>query len=242
VLEVPPWEKRDPQGQALMKAEALRHHLSGFTAQFAQWVATRAENGDLARDLASRFEQNTDGYRTKLSSHLGRQANTGRMIQNWAVLVSVFQLLHQFLVENDADDGFPLWQDSIVETIQTVQEERAGRIFLDLLGQLLAGGQCVIDDDLRHPREYAPGTVVIGYRDEGFVYLLPDIVLREINRTHPIPFTKTAIGTQLREDGLLFPGKDNLTVQRSVRGHVIRFWRIKSEILGCEGCDTCEVD
>ena len=55
-------------------------------------------------------------------------------------------------------------------------------------------------------------------------------------------FTKTAIGTQLREDGQLFPGKDNLTVQRSVRGHIIRFWRINSEILGCEGCETCEGD
>jgi hypothetical protein len=63
---------------------------------------------------------------------------------------------------------------------------------------------------------------VIGYRDEGFAYLLPDIALREINRTHPLKFSKLAIGNQLREDGLLLPGKDNLTVQRSVRGSVVR--------------------
>src|SRR5690606_6084561 len=32
VLEVPPWEKRDPDGQALLQAEGLRDNLSGFTA------------------------------------------------------------------------------------------------------------------------------------------------------------------------------------------------------------------
>ena len=40
----------------------------------------------------------------------------------------------------------------------------------------------------------------------------------------------------------LLPGKTNLTVQRSVRGSVIRLWRLKSEILGCEGCETCDDD
>jgi len=44
----------------------------------------------------------------------------------------------------------------------------------------------------------------------------------------------------VHEDGLLMPGKDNLTVQRSVRGHVIRVWRMKAESLGCEGCEPCE--
>ncbi|MBK8027005.1 MAG: hypothetical protein IPK19_37870 [Chloroflexi bacterium] len=75
---------------------------------------------------------------------------------------------------------------------------------------------------MRSPRDYAPGTTVIGYREGNTVFLMPDIVLREISRTHPLRFTKLAIGSQLREDGLLIPGKDNLTVQRSVRGHVIR--------------------
>jgi len=49
-----------------------------------------------------------------------------------------------------------------------------------------------------------------------------------------------ATGTQLKEDGLLRPRKTNLTVQRSVRGSVIQLWRLKSEILGCEDCETCE--
>ena len=40
VLEVPPWEKRDPVGQALIEAEEQRDKLTGFTAHFASWIAT----------------------------------------------------------------------------------------------------------------------------------------------------------------------------------------------------------
>ncbi|MBK8027014.1 MAG: hypothetical protein IPK19_37915 [Chloroflexi bacterium] len=158
------------------------------------------------------------------------------MVSNWAVLLSVFQLVREFLEECDAGDALPLWQDAMAATVQAVQQERAGQVFLDLLGQLLAGGQCVIDD-LRGPRDYAPGTTVIGYRDENAIYLLPDIALREISRTHPLRFTKLAIGSQLREDGLLIPGKDNLTVQRRVRSVPTRFWQLKADFLDCDDCD-----
>ncbi len=47
VLEIPPWEKRDPGGQALVQAERLREHLPGFTAHFASWVAKKLEQDDL---------------------------------------------------------------------------------------------------------------------------------------------------------------------------------------------------
>jgi hypothetical protein len=244
VLEVPPWEKRDPKGEMFTQADRLRRDLPAFTAAFVQWIAGRADAGTLAPDLAERYELNSAGYRDKLHVKLGRQANTGRMVNNWAVLVTVYQLVREFLAEHDADDALPHWQDSIVETVQAVQQERAGRVFLDLLGQLLAGGQCVIDDPSPSgiPHDHAPGTVIVGYRDNGFVYLLPDLALREINRTHPLRFTKQAIGAQLREDGVLLPGKDNLTVQKMVRGHVIRVWRMKADSVGCEPCESCEAD
>jgi hypothetical protein len=240
VLDVPPWEQRDPGGKVLAHAEGLRPYLPAFTMAFIAWLARKADAGTLKSSLARRYAQNVAGYRNVLQARLGRQANTGRMIETWAVLSTVFQLLFEFLVERDADDMLPLWQDAIVETVKAVQQERAGRVFLDLLGQLLAGGQCVIEDDLRQPQDHASGTIVIGYRDEGFVYLLPDIALREINRTHPLKFSKLAIGNQLREDDVLIPGKDNLTMQRSVRGSVVRLWRLKAESLGCEGCESCE--
>jgi len=33
---------------------------------------------------------------------------------------------------------------------------------------------------------------------------------------------------------------NNLTVQRRVRGNVVRLWRMKPESVGCEGCETCD--
>lgn len=101
--------------------------------------------------------------------------------------------------------------------------------FLDILGQLIAGGQAVIDDDMKNPREYPPGVTVVGYKDEGFVYLLPEIAHREVNRVQPLRFTVTAIGMQLREDGILIPGPNNLSTQKRVRGGRVRFWQLTSE-------------
>jgi hypothetical protein len=242
VLEIPPWEQRDPGGKRLMKAEGVREHLPVFTAHFAQWIAGQANTGTLQKKLATGYEESVRGYRELLKSKGVQQANTGRMISSWAVLVTTYRLIREFLIQRESDDEFPAWQDNIVESVQAVQEERAGRIFLDLLGQLVAGGQCVIETNLRVQHDPTPGTTVIGYRDESFVYLLPDVTFREVNKVQSMKFTALAIGSQLREDGLLLPGKNNLTVQRSVRGSVIRLWRLKSEILGCEGCEGCEAD
>ncbi len=229
VLEIPPWEKRDPDGQALVQAERLREHLPGFTAHFASWVVKQLEASDLKTDIASRFSSNMRGYREKLSAEVGGQSNTGRVIQNWAVLVTVYQMLSRFLSEMDEDYLIPAWRDAIIESVRTLRQERASEVFLDILGQLIAGGQAVIDDDMKNPREYPPGVTVIGYKDEGFVYLLPEIAHREVNRVQPLRFTVTAIGMQLREDGILIPGPNNLSTQKRVRGGRVRFWKLISE-------------
>jgi hypothetical protein len=124
--------------------------------------------------------------------------------------------------------------------VQAVRQERASEVFVGILGQLLAGGQVRLDQDMRLPEEPEPGTTTVGYRDAEYLYLLPEIAHREVNRVQPLRFTATAIGMQLREEGWLIPGKDNLTVQRRIRGSLTRLWRLKPAILGCDGCDTCD--
>lgn len=242
VLEVPPWEKRDPDGQALVYAEGLRDSLPGFTAHLASWVAKQLETGDLKEDIANRFSKNLKGYKAKLAAEIGRQSNNDRVVKNWAVLVTVYQLLSKFLDEMDEEYLLPAWQDVIIESVWTLRQERASEHFLNVLGQLIGSGQAALDDDMRHPREYSPGVTVVGYKDDGFVYLMPDVALREVNKVQPLKFTTYAIGSQLREDGLLIPSRTNLSIQKSVRGSVVRLWRLKPQILGCEGCETCEDD
>ena len=51
MLEIPPWEKRDPQGTTLDAMEPLRGALSGFTVRFAQWVAEQVESHPEVTDL-----------------------------------------------------------------------------------------------------------------------------------------------------------------------------------------------
>jgi hypothetical protein len=238
VLEVPPWEKRDPGGAALTKLEAVRDQLPGFTAKFIRWIAARADEGTLMKELASRFESNVKGYRDSLVSKLGRQANTGRMVQNWAVLVTTYQMLRQFMAELDCDEMLPSWQDSIVETVKAVQQERAGQVFIDTLGQLLASGELMLARDMQQPEEPRPGTTIAGYLDERYVYLLPDVAHRAVLRVQALKFNTPAIGAQLKEDGWLIPGTNNLTVQRRIRGMPTRLWQLKADFLGCDDCDS----
>lgn len=237
-LEIPPWKHRDPQGKALSEAEALRDKLPGFTAHFASWVARQLDEGDFKAELASRFSQNVIGYNAKVTAQLGKSNAHDRAVKNWAVLVTVFQMLSKFVAEMDEEYLLPTWEDCIVETVQNLRHELASQVFLDILGQLLAGGQAVIDDDMRNPREYPPGVTVVGYKDDNYVYLLPEIALKAVNHVQPLNFGANAIGKMLKEDGFLLPGNLNLTVQRRVRGGRVRLWQLKSEILDCDGCDT----
>jgi len=241
VLEIPPWEKRDPGGTALATLEAVRDQLPGFTAKFIQWIAVQADEGMLAKELTSRFESNVKGYRDNLTSKLGRQANTGRMVQNWAVLVTTYQMLRRFMAEQHCDDVLPAWQDSIVETVKAVQQERAGQVFIDTLGQLLASGELMLAKDMQQPEEPRPGTTIVGYLDDLYVYLLPDVAHRAVLRVQSLKFNTPAIGAQLKEDGWLIPGTNNLTVQRRIRGIPTRLWQLKADFLGCDDCDAVTV-
>ncbi|HML23002.1 MAG TPA: primase C-terminal domain-containing protein [Aggregatilinea sp.] len=242
VLEVPPWEHRDPGGEALLHADALRHALPGFTIRFAAWIAQQVEQHDLPSRLSHEFAISVQGYRDKLKASGITMANTGRVIQNWAVLVTVYRLLRDFLASINADDLLPSWQDAILETAQSVRQERASQIFIDLLSQLLAGGQVILDDSMQRPREASPGSTIVGYRDEAYIYLLPEIAHKEVSKIQPLHFSAVAIGMQLKEDGFLIPGANNLTVQRRVKGNRVRFWQLKMGCLGDDGNVICDTD
>jgi hypothetical protein len=116
-----------------------------------------------------------------------------------------------------------------------MREERAGQLFIDTLGQLLASGDVRLLD-LQTPDETKLGTPIIGYTDEEFLYLLPEIALREVKPTQSLNFTTKSIGDQLREDGWLIPGNSpsHLTVQIRIRDHRVRAWRLKRSILDGE--------
>lgn len=234
VLEIPPWEKRDPGGKALLAAEQQRPYLNGFTAHLARWIAGRADAGTLEKELAERFARNCAGYRAQLNGKGGKAGSSGRVVQNWAVLVTVYQLLRQFLAEKDADHLLPAWEDNAEAMLRTVQVERAGHIFLDALSQLLASGEVMLATDLRQPEEPRPGTTLIGYQSEGMVYLLPEVAYRAVTRVQPLKFTSAAIGAQLREEGVLNtnPNDAHLGVQIRVRGARVRVWRLKGDSLG----------
>jgi hypothetical protein len=235
VLDVPSWEKRDPQRQALLAFEPFRQHLSGFAAHFAAWIAQQANTqaSSLLKELSNGYASSVKGYQEKLSAAIGNRANTGRIIMNWAVLVTVYRLLRRFLEERNSDEVLPSWQDALVETARAVRQERASELFLDVLGQLLANGQVMLASDPRNPEEPRPGCVMVGCHAGQYIYLMPDLAYREVNRVQPLKFTAAAIGAQLRDEGWLVPNEEDqhLAVRVRLRGIRTRMWRLKAQVL-----------
>ena len=97
----------------------------------------------------------------------------------------------------------------------------------------------MLDDDMKNPQEYPSGVTVIGYKDDDAIYLLPEIAFKEINKIQPLRFTVTAIGMQLKEDGILIPDPNNLSTQKRVRGGRVRFWQLTTGAL-IESAETPE--
>jgi len=63
----------------------------------------------LQADIAARFSDNVKGYKTKLAVEMGRQSNNDRVVKNWAVLVTVYQMISHFLSEIDDSYSLPAW-------------------------------------------------------------------------------------------------------------------------------------
>ena len=160
-----------------------------------------------------------------------KASSTGRVIGNWATLTAVYQMLGRFLDTHDCGYILPGWSDLALETTRTLHEERASRIYIDIIQQLIASGRAAIED-VNRPREYPPHVPVIGYVLDGFAYIIPDIAYREVCKVQPVNFTLQAIGNQLREDGLLIAGAGNLSVQKRLNGQRVRVWQFTADILG----------
>ena len=87
--------------------------------------------------------------------------------------------------------------------------------------------------DNRHPHNYAPGVNIVGYRHEGSIYLMPHVVLCEVNKIQPLKFNAYAIGSQLREDDLNIllsvsisarPSRPIMVVQSLIGDFVLLGW------------------
>lgn len=238
VLEIPPWERRDPGGSLNAQADSKRDDLPGFTAHFAAWIARRADDGTLTKQITERFDDNVRNFRDKLKSAGSGQANGGRMIQNWAVLLTVYELLRDFLTEHNAENALPLWTDVLTQTVQAVQHERAGEMFLNTLAQLLASGDAQIASPTHDPDAPRLNAPIIGYFGDEHILLLPEVAYRAVCQVRPQKFTIAAIGGQLKEDGKLLPGASALSVQRRVRGIVTRVWQLKADFLMVEDTES----
>ncbi|MEQ9030618.1 MAG: hypothetical protein RLP44_18035, partial [Aggregatilineales bacterium] len=67
-----------------------------------------------------------------------------------------------------------------------------------------------------------------------------EIAYREVMRIRPLKFSTAAIGSQLKEDGWLIPGRSDshLTMQIRVNGRRVRVWRLKADLFRGDNGDS----
>ena len=238
VLDLPAWEVRDPGGKALVKAGGLRDKLPSFTGHLARWIAGLADTGKLQAELKQRFETMIEGYRERLAMAGFKPSNTGRVIDNWAVLTAVYQMLGKFFDTHECGHILPHWRDSVLQTAEAMRSERLSPVFIDQVAQIIASGQGVILDlDSERDRYEQPRVPILGYKQDGFVWLIPRAAFHEVNRMQPMTANLQAVGDQLKEDGYLLPGTNSLTTQKTINGTVSRYWKMPLQVFSEDGSE-----
>src|SRR5690606_5550087 len=147
---------------------------------------------------------NVQTFRQKLATKLDRQAMTCSIIRKRAVLLTANQMLGEFRQAMGKSQLLKPWQDSIFETIESVQQQRARNALIPAGNYLVDSGEAVMQQ-LKTPEETRNGVMIIGYEDEQYIYLLPDTTHRLVSRISPIKFSTNGNGSQLKEEGGLVP-------------------------------------
>lgn len=94
-----------------------------------------------------------------------------------------------------------------------MEGEKPTRIFLDTLAELLRSRQVAVKDLLLDEKGPFPADRMVGYRDNGYYYLLPNLAFKEVSRVcreegHEFPISLKALYKHLRADGMLPGVKD----------------------------------
>ena len=121
-----------------------------------------------------------------------------------------------------------------------MESEKPTRIFLDTVAEMIASGKVSVWDlvlDAEKKKNY-PQENMIGYRDNEYYYLLPNMAFREVSRVcreegHEFPVSLKALYKHLIADGAVTGVKDGESPARpkTINGKSVRVIRIAAETI-----------
>ena len=136
-----------------------------------------------------------------------------------------------FWLEEQRIEFMAYLQKAIEHMGYTTKEAREGVRFLQSISELLASGRVLLYEGKNSQPDQGSTKTYLGWdcKEEKVVYLLPGVVLREVQKLADIRITKNALYRQLEEENSIVEKGEWSTVMKRLGGELRRVLAIKRE-------------
>lgn len=213
--DVPVEDGRLSQLQEDARMGWLQKSMEGYIL----WIGKMIERGGFPENLHKRFISLRDKIRTEGAG------DQERAPEAMACILMGYEMMVLYMASVGAISGTQEIERMITEARTTLadasrkqsrelQSEKPSRIFLDTLGELLESRRVYVQDlvlaDAKGPMAIDN---MIGYRDNEYYYLLPQMAYKEVSRTcreegHEFPVSLRALYKHLAADGIIPKPRD----------------------------------
>lgn len=196
---------------ALAYAQQRAAHLNAVMDAYTRWLAETMPGTE------AQIDRWLTAWRDHYITLCPRSAtNPGRIASNIAQNRLAFDTLGRFLVAQGAwtpaehaarlAEYDAVAEGLVVEMAERVGQEKASNAYLMAIRALIESGEMPILDKSR--REPDHGGAFLGWGDDEFIYLLPDVAYQAAERWHramggSLGFTRRAVEEQLVDDGAI---------------------------------------
>ncbi len=207
-----------PKNDALTLAQdtARRGYLQKAMRGYIEWLLPQMDA--LPEQLAQRFQ----ALRADAQRETGKKVHA-RMPEAVACLALGYEMFTRYMAamgvmdeETAEAEQAAAWQIILSNSqrqADEAKEERPGRAFLAVMGELLTAKVAAVRD-MTDIKAYDPTRGMVGYMDAEYYYLLPDIAYSMVaeqtrKKGQELALTQRSLYRQMRRDGLIAPPNDS---------------------------------
>jgi hypothetical protein len=216
----------------LQFAQESEEHLPALGYAWLEWL--RSEEGKKAcQEVRAQWKETCKEWNKR--AYQANVQNADRVAANFASLVQGFELackspLFSWLDEQRIE--FMAYLQKAIEHMgYTTKEAREGIRFLQAISELLASGRVLLCEGKNSQPDKGSTKTYLGWdcKEEKVIYLLPSIVLREVQKLADIRITRNALFRQLEEENAIAEKSEKTTVTKWLGGEKRRVLAMRRE-------------
>jgi len=196
----------------LLQEMAQHGYLQKAMRGYIEWLLPQME--DLPNELAERFHE----LRSRAQRNVPKGTHA-RVPPAIASLVIGYEMFLRFLLascvigadeaETERKEAWRVILENSRSQAKEAKEERPGIMFVNVIGELLTAKTAEVKD-LTDKSSTTPGLGMVGWMDERFYYLLPDIAYKMVanhvrQKGHEMALSERSLYRQMHRDGLVTP-------------------------------------